>query len=146
MPPTVITIEIDRPPADVFAYATDPVRFPEWQRDVHAASVDGDPLVVGTRFKTVRRFAGAEQTLVQEVSEVDQPRRWVARAVSGPIRPKASLTLEPLDGGTRTRVTFEIEYTAGGLGKVILPLVVRQTKSAAPASFRLLKENLERLG
>jgi uncharacterized protein YndB with AHSA1/START domain len=144
VPPIVISIDIDRTPADVFAYATDPARFPEWQRDVHSARVDGNPLVVGSRFTTTRRFAGAEQTLVQEVSEVDQPKRWAARAVSGPIRPKAALTLEPLDDGTRTRVTFEIDYAATGIGRMILPLVIRQTKTAAPASFRLLKEHLDR--
>jgi uncharacterized protein YndB with AHSA1/START domain len=143
VPPIVISIDIDRSPADVFAYATDPARFPEWQRDVRSASVVGSPLVVGSRFATTRRFAGAEQTLVQEVAEVDQPKRWAARAVSGPVRPSGTLTFEPLDGGARTRVVFEISYEAGGLGKVILPLVIRQTRNAAPASFRLLKERLE---
>jgi uncharacterized protein YndB with AHSA1/START domain len=34
MAPVVSTIEIDRPPEDVFAYATDLVRFGEWQKDV----------------------------------------------------------------------------------------------------------------
>jgi len=34
MPPNVTTIEIARPPAEVFAYVTDPSRFPEWQRDI----------------------------------------------------------------------------------------------------------------
>jgi uncharacterized protein YndB with AHSA1/START domain len=143
MPPIVISIDIDRSPADVYAYATDPARFPEWQPDVRSARVDGSPLVVGTKFTTTRRFAGAEQTLVQEVAEVEQPKRWAARAVSGPVRPFGTLTFEPLDGGTRTRVVFEISYEAGGLGKVILPLVIRQTKAAAPSSFRLLKERME---
>ena len=31
MSPIVSTIEIDRPPEEVFAYATDPTRFAEWQ-------------------------------------------------------------------------------------------------------------------
>ena len=33
MPPIVLTIEIARPPDEVFAYVTDPSRFPEWQED-----------------------------------------------------------------------------------------------------------------
>ena len=36
-PPTTATTEVDRPAADVFAYATDPTRFHEWQQGV----VDG---------------------------------------------------------------------------------------------------------
>jgi len=34
MPPIVSRIDIARPPDEVFAYATDPSRFAEWQRDV----------------------------------------------------------------------------------------------------------------
>jgi uncharacterized protein YndB with AHSA1/START domain len=143
MPPTVLSIEIDRSPEDVFAYATDPPRFPEWQRDVVRVEMDGDPQSVGSRFTTIRRFAGAEQRLVQEVSDVAPPTRWAARAISGPVRPDASPTVEPLEGGALVRLTFSIDYEASGVGKVILPLVIRQTRSAAPASFRRLKERLE---
>jgi uncharacterized protein YndB with AHSA1/START domain len=32
MPPIVTSADIDRPDAEVFAYATDPTRFSEWQR------------------------------------------------------------------------------------------------------------------
>jgi uncharacterized protein YndB with AHSA1/START domain len=34
MSPTVVTIDIARPPTEVFAYATDPTRFAEWQQGV----------------------------------------------------------------------------------------------------------------
>ena len=34
MSPIVNRTEIDRPPGEVFAYATDPLRFAEWQADV----------------------------------------------------------------------------------------------------------------
>ena len=37
MPPIVTSAEIGRPAAEVFAYATDPARFSEWQKGV----VDG---------------------------------------------------------------------------------------------------------
>jgi uncharacterized protein YndB with AHSA1/START domain len=34
MPPIVASAEIGRPAAEVFAYATDPARFSEWQQSV----------------------------------------------------------------------------------------------------------------
>ena len=34
MPPIVTSAEIGRPAAEVFAYATDPARFREWQKGV----------------------------------------------------------------------------------------------------------------
>jgi hypothetical protein len=53
------------------------------------------------------------------------------------------LTFEPIDDGEGTRVTFQIEYEARGLGRAILPLVIRQTENGAPLSFQQLKRLLE---
>ena len=137
----VSTIEIDRPPAEVFAYATDPGRFPEWQRDVARVHKQGD-----SRFVTTRRFARAERTMTQEIVRNDPPRTWAARGLDGPIRPTASITVEPLDNGQRSRVTFTLEFEGHGLGVALLPLVRRQAEKGAPMSYRNLKQLLERSG
>lgn len=31
---TTVSLEVDRPPAEVFQYATDPAKFHEWQQGV----------------------------------------------------------------------------------------------------------------
>jgi hypothetical protein len=49
----------------------------------HLLTETGVSHAVGSRFTTIRRFAGAEQRLVQEVSEVSPPHRWTAKAISG---------------------------------------------------------------
>jgi uncharacterized protein YndB with AHSA1/START domain len=145
MPPLVSTIEIDRPPEEVFAYVTDPSRFGEWQRDVVRVRLDGGAATsVGARFATTRRIVGAERTTVQEVTEIDPPRRWAARGVDGPIRPHATVAVEPLDGGARSRVTFALDFDGHGIGKPLVPAVRRQAQKGAPASYRRLKERLER--
>jgi uncharacterized protein YndB with AHSA1/START domain len=145
MRPITITIDIGRAPADVFEYAIDPAHFPEWQRDVVGARMvdEAPPDVVGSRFRTSRRIAGPEKWLTQEVTESDVPRRWTARGIEGPLRPIATLKLEPSKSGESTHVTFEIAYEANGIGKVILPLVIRQTENGAPKSFARLKSILE---
>ena len=43
MPPIVTSAEIERPAAEVFAYATDPARFSEWQKGVVDGHMDGPP-------------------------------------------------------------------------------------------------------
>jgi uncharacterized protein YndB with AHSA1/START domain len=134
----VSTIEIARPPEEVFAFATDPRRFPEWQRDVVRVEMTGD-----SRFNTTRRFAGAERTLVQEIVRDDPPRTWAAKGLDGPIRATASITVEPLDGGARSRVTFTLEFEGHGLGVALLPVVRRQAEKGAPLSYRNLKQLLE---
>ena len=40
MPPVITTTEVDRAAAEVFAYATDPARFPEWQAGVTEGHLD----------------------------------------------------------------------------------------------------------
>lgn len=144
MEPITIQIDIDRPPADVYAYATDPTHFPDWQKDVAAATVSGAPGAPGSTFTTIRHFAGSSQTMTQEVTESDPPSRWSSRGISGAVKASGVLRLEPLDDGSRTRVTFSITFESGLLGRAIIPLVVRQTRAGAPKSFQRLKEILER--
>jgi uncharacterized membrane protein len=142
--PIVVQIDIDRPPADVYAYATDPRQFPQWQKDVAAVRVtDGAPGALNSTFDTVRHFAGMQQSLTQEVTEAEPPTRWATRGVTGAIRANAAVTIAPLDGGSRSRVTFSITYDSGWLGKAVMPLIVRQTKAGAPQSFQNLKQLLE---
>jgi uncharacterized protein YndB with AHSA1/START domain len=144
MPPIVSSIDIARPPGEVFAYATDPSRFPEWQRDVVRVRIEGDgPPGVGSRFTTTRRVGGSERTMTQEITECRVPSSWAAHGVDGPIRPSATVTVEPLDGGARSRVTFALDFEGHGIGRPLLPAVRRQTQRVAPVSYRNLKERLE---
>jgi len=138
----ITTIEIDRPPEMVYAYVTDPTRFPEWQADVVRVRMD-DRRGVGARFTTVRRIAGAERSMVQQVSEYVPARRWASVAVGGPVRPVAAVDVAPIEGGRGSRVTFTLDFEGRGFGAALVPLVRRQAAKAAPVSYRRAKRNLE---
>jgi uncharacterized protein YndB with AHSA1/START domain len=138
MAPLVHTIEVARPPQEVFALASDPLRFAEWQRDVVSVRMLGDG-----RFATVRRISGAERTIVQRIAHSDPPRSWAARGIDGPIRPHATITVEPLAGGARSRVTFTLDFEGHGLGVPLVPLVRRQAEKGAPTSYENFKNLLE---
>jgi uncharacterized membrane protein len=145
MEPITIEIDIDRPPAEVFDYAADPMHFPEWQKDIVAVKiVSGAPGRAGSRFETIRHFAGANQTMTQEVTEANPPLRWSSRGINGAVKANGTLSFQPLDGARRSHVTFSITFESGLLGRAIIPLVVRQTKAGAPKSFQRLKEILEK--
>jgi uncharacterized protein YndB with AHSA1/START domain len=144
MEPIVTTLEIACPPDEVFAVATDPTRFAQWQSDVVRVDADqSGPLPVGARFTTIRRIGGVERAITQQVAESVRPSRWAARGLSGPIRPHASIVIEPIDGGVGSRVTFTLDYVGHGIGVAVLPLVRRQTRRGAPVSYRRLKQLLE---
>jgi uncharacterized membrane protein len=141
MAPIVHSIDIDRPADEVFAYVTDPARFPEWQLDVVNVSVEGSK--IGSHFKTVRKIGGVERTVTQEITEKAPPRSWAARGIDGPIRPTATVSVEPVDED-RCRVTFGLDFAARGAAAALAPMVRRIAAKGAPASYQRLKELLER--
>jgi hypothetical protein len=99
--------------------------------------------VSGSRFTTTRRIGRAERTMTQEITDVDAPHTWAARGIDGPVRPNASVTVEP-HGGTGSRVTFSLDFEGRGIGRLLVPLVVRpMAAKGAPVSYRHLKERLE---
>ena len=146
MSPITSHIEIARPAEDVFAYATDPSRFSEWQDDVVSARIEaGQVPDVGSRFTTIRRIGRGERAMTQEITESRPPTNWAAHGVDGPVRPNVDMTVEPLAGNTRSRITVVMDFEGHGIGKLLVPLIVRrQAAKRAPQSYQHLKEQLER--
>ena len=65
--------------------------------------------------------------------------------VDGPVRGDVTGTIEPLDRGTRSRVTLNLELKGHGIGKLLLQLVVqRQAKKEMPQNAQNLKATRER--
>jgi hypothetical protein len=142
----VDSIEIARPPEDVFAYATDFARFPEWQEGVVAARPEGDaPRAVGSRAVVTRRVGPRELQRTEEITELNAPRTWTVRGVGGPAVAIARGTIEPLEGGERSHVTIALEFEGRGIGRLLVPLVIRrQARKQLPRNAQQLKERLER--
>jgi hypothetical protein len=140
----VTSTEVDRPAYEVFAYATDPTRFHEWQQGV----VDGrleqpDNPTVGTRCFTTRRIGGANRPSTSEITRINPPKTWGVRGTDGPIRAIVDLTVEPVTAD-RSRLTITVDFTGHGIGKLLVPLLVRpQARKEMPANLAALKERLE---
>jgi hypothetical protein len=141
MPPIVTTSEVGRPAGDVFAYATDPTRFHEWQAGVISGRMDGTE--VGARCVTVRRIGGAQRPSTSRLVRLEPPRAWAVRGLDGPIRAAVDVTVEPL-GADRSEVAIAVDFTGHGIGKLLVPLLVRrQARREMPANIARLKERLE---
>jgi carbon monoxide dehydrogenase subunit G len=145
MAPIVSSIEIARPPEEVFAYVSDPSRLAEWQESVVSARAEGGgPPVVGSRAVTIRKIGRVERSMTMEMTNINPPRDWAVRGIDGPVRGVVNGTVEPLDDGARSRVTIELDFEAHGLGKLLVPLVVRrQAQKEMPRNLQNLKERLE---
>jgi hypothetical protein len=82
----VSSIEVEGPPEDVFAYATDPTRFVEWQKNVVGGHMEqDDPLALGR----------------------SRHRRT--------IRATVNVTVEPLEPETRSLLTVELDFEGHGI-------------------------------
>jgi hypothetical protein len=66
-----------------------------------------------------------ERTMSQEITKISPSSSWAARGVDGPIRPAANITIDPLDDGARSRVTFALDFEGHGIGKPLVPAVRR---------------------
>jgi uncharacterized protein YndB with AHSA1/START domain len=145
MAPIVHSVEISRRPEDVFAYVTDPSRFTEWQGAVVRASAIGpEPLRQGSKVSLTRKVGRREQTMTSELTEFRPPESYAFRVLDGPVRALGKGRFEPRDDGSGTRFTFELDFEGHGIGKLLVPLVVRrQAAKELPESHAHLKKQLE---
>jgi carbon monoxide dehydrogenase subunit G len=127
-----LTIEIARPPEEVFAYLTDPANLPVWQSGVRSATLrDG-------KIEESRTLLGRELQTTLEIVEQEEPRLFTLRAVDGPVRFSVRHELEPSGGDTLLTVTAEsgVPSFAGGL-------LARRVEKQFRQDFERLKQILE---
>ena len=146
MAPIVTSAEIDRPAAEVFTYATDPARFSEWQQGVLDGHLDGPPNgapAVGAKCVTTRRIGGANRPSTSELTHIDPPKTWGVQGIDGPIRATVEVLVEPLTD-SRSRLTISVDFTGTGIGKILVPLMVRrEARKEMPANMAALKNRVE---
>jgi uncharacterized protein YndB with AHSA1/START domain len=148
MPAVVASTEVQRPAAEVFAYATDPARFSEWQKGVVEGHMDGpgngtQAPAVGAKCVTTRRIGGANRPATSELVHIDPPRTWGVRGLDGPIRAAVDVVVQPVTDA-RSRLTISVDFTGRGIGKVLVPLVVRrQARKEMPDNLAALKRRME---
>ena len=142
MAPIANTVELARPPDELFTFITDPSHFSEWQDAVENAEVEGGgPVGEGSRVRMRRRMGPRVQDMTMEITEFSPPRSYAFRGIDGPVRAIGKGRIEPADGG-RSRFTFELDFEGHGVGKLLLPLVRRQAKKELVETHRGLERRL----
>ncbi|MFE2168297.1 SRPBCC family protein [Streptomyces sp. NPDC059447] len=139
------TIDISRSPDEVFTYVTDPTHLPEWQDSAVSAVPMGDlPVHVGSQVVVTRKVGKRRIPTKMEFTELDRPRSWHLHGIEGAVRPEIQGTIEPLDGGARSRVTLSVDFEGHGLGRALVPLAVKpMVRKEMPRSEEKLKHLLE---
>ncbi len=135
-----LTIEIARPPAELFDDLTNLSQLPDWQASAIESRADG-PLAQGTRIVERRSFMGRGIETEVEVAAYDPPRRLALRTVRGPVALSIDHVLEGSETGTKLRVTADGRPT--GALRLAGPAIESHARRELRRDFKRFKELLE---
>ena len=134
---------IARSAQDVWSYAADILRHPEWMGVLDARLISGQPTEIGARGEERVKLGARKFDVEIEVSESIPAQRIAWRmAGASPFAGEVTLDLESL-GPDRTRAVWSGSIRLKGWWRLIEPLVAAETKAAEATEFRRLKERLE---
>ena len=104
---------------------------------------DSGPPAIGAKCVTTRRIGGANRPATSELVHIDPPRAWGVRGTDGPIRTAVDVLVEPVTG-SRSRLTISVDFTGHGIGKFLVPLMVRlEARKEMPGNMAALKQRME---
>jgi hypothetical protein len=73
----------------------------------------------------------------------DPPRTWGVQGTDGPIRATVDVLVEPVTD-SRSRLTISVDFTGHGIGKLLVPLMVRrEARKEMPENMAALKRLIE---
>jgi len=136
-----ITLEIARPPADVFAYLTDVSKLPEWQSSAAEAEIDG-AVRKGARIRERRRFLGRDVRNELEVTRYEPPERFELSSRSAPVSFTIDHALVPAERGTRLHVQADVKI--GTMMRLAAQAPLKAAEREFRQDFERLREILER--
>ncbi|MFI5889587.1 SRPBCC family protein [Actinoplanes sp. NPDC051513] len=130
-------IVIDRPCAEVAAYAADPSNAPQWYVNIESV-VQRSP----SQVDFVARFLGRRLAYTYEVVELVPGERLVMRTAQGPFPMETTYTWESVAAG-RTRMTLRNRGEPAGFAKVTAPVMAASIRRANQKDLANLKRLLE---
>jgi uncharacterized protein YndB with AHSA1/START domain len=134
---------IERPRAEVAAYAGDPDHAPRWYENI-ASVVWQTPkaLAAGARMTFVARFLGKRLEYTYELADLVPGERLVMRTAEGPFPMETTYTWHALDE-RRTRMTLRNRGEPAGVFRIAAPVMAMAMRRAMGKDLARLKALLE---
>ena len=133
---------ISRPPKEVFdfiaAYENAPKVVPSVQSIVKLTE---GPVREGTRYRETRLMQGKEQSAELEVIAYERDQKYAVKNVTEGIVIVYRYAFHPEGSGTRVNLVCEVQ--AGGLKKLMLPLVASILKKEDVDHLQRVKKSIE---
>ncbi len=135
---------IDRPCAEVAAFAGDPTNAPRWYANIKSVQWrTSPPLGVGSRLTFVAHFLGRRLEYTYEVREQVPGAKLVMSTAEGPFPMETTYLWEPISEGS-THMTLRNRGEPGGFSKLVAPVMAVAMRRATQKDLARLKGLLER--
>ncbi|MCB1027277.1 MAG: SRPBCC family protein [Microthrixaceae bacterium] len=139
----VTEMVIDRPLAEVAAYAADPSNAPEWYANIDSVEwKTPPPAATGSLVAFVARFMGRRLAYTYELVTLVPGELLVMRTQEGPF-PMETTYIWTAVSGTSTRMTLRNRGKPSGFSRVAGPVMASAMKRANHQDLANLKRILE---
>ena len=136
-----VSIHLNRPVEQVFAYLIDPNNLRAWQSNlIENEQLTDKPLRVGSRFREVRQMGRRASEYQAEITDFEPNRRFATKTLSEP-QASVSYTFEQENSGTRLSYKFTLQTS--GMMRLLEPLIASSIKKDSISDFERLKRVLE---
>ena len=133
---------VQRPRAEVSAFATDPDNVPRWYANIGSVRWLTDrPAAVGTRLEFSASFVGRTLSYVYVIRELVPGQRLVMSTDSGLFPMETTYTWEDVAGGTR--MTLRNRGLPTGFSRLLSPLLAVAVRRANTKDLAALRNALE---
>jgi uncharacterized protein YndB with AHSA1/START domain len=142
------TVDVNRPPEDVFAYLSDVRRHSEWSPKPYRVEELADgPVGLGSTFVSIGWIPrDPEHRNDVEVTEFDPPSRITLTSREKGQDFINTFVLTPQGGGTRVDRTLDMPKPGGAAGAIFPLFLGGFIKPAVNKGMKMLKANLEGAG
>jgi hypothetical protein len=136
-------IDINRPRAEVAAFAADPDNATTWYEDIKAVRWEtARPLQVGSRTAFEAEFLGRRLAYTYEMREYEPGVRLVMSTDAGPFPMETTYTWHDAPNGG-THMALRNRGEPSGFANLAAPIMAAQVRRATSRNLRLLKKILE---
>ena len=138
-------ITIERPIAEVAAYAADPFNAPAWYVNIESVEwVTPPPAQLGSTVKFVARFLGRQLAYTYEFVDFVAGERLVMRTAQGPFPMETTYTWSPLGDG-RTHMELRNRGEPSGFSKIMARFIGLAMRRANRKDLERLRSILEQV-
>jgi uncharacterized protein YndB with AHSA1/START domain len=137
-----VTIHLNKPVEQVFAFLVDMSKLTTWQSNlIKSEQITAGPLQTGSRFREIRRMGKRESEIQGEITAFEPNKRLETKTVT---KPQAMVSYSLASEQNGTRLNYKFVLITNGLMRLLEPMIASSIKKDTEADFETLKHILEK--